>query len=223
MKRLLILPLCLLTTLPACTWERTVYDEYGNPVQESEPGQEKDIFSVMEGRFDAAFSEHKNKEGVPETTSDRVSQFQKDIDSARTGGKVYGTGAFSGAGKASDLRDKRFTSSGGTFDTNKRFDTGGSSAFSRDKRPDFLNANRGLARSDYNGPMGRSDMEGRTSDSVGRTYDTHPSQYKPHTPSSYVSGREAKTPQPTIIDHRDQGKKNIDQTRHLMGRDEKPE
>lgn len=223
MKRFLPL-FALLSLLPSCTSVRTVYDEYGNPVEESQPGQEKDIYQVMDSRFNASFSERRNKDGVPETASSRVSSYQRDIDAARAGGQTtYHTNSYNGFNRTSDIRSQSYAGTGrAPIDRNQAYQTG-SSAYSRDLRPDFLNESHGLAHSDYSGPMGRSSMEGRASDAQGRSYATHASQYRAHTPSGYAQSRQSKTPQPAIIDHRDQNNPNVDRTRHLLGRDEQPQ
>lgn len=223
MKRLnsIFLFLFLGFALAACQSERTVYDQYGNVVKESEPGVEKDIYSVMEERFDAAFSEKKNKDGVPESASARVSRYQKDIDNARTDGKRFVTKSFGGLMESS-LKDKSFAESGKGFGGNKSLDISKSSAYSRDLRPDFLNDSHGIAHKDYEGEHAnrRSGWESQSFDASGQSFSTNPSQYKPHTPSGYVQSREAIRQQPIIYDHRNQSKKNIEDTRRLMGRDE---
>lgn len=213
----------LTLVLGACKSERTVYDQYGNVVKESQPGQEKDIYSVMEERFDAAFSEKKNKDGVPESTSARVSRYQKDIDNARSEGKTFYTKSFNGVSESS-FREKSFAESGKGFGGGKSLDIFKNSSYSRDLRPDFMNGSHGIAHKDYAGGHAnkRSGAEDRSFDAAGRQVVTHPSQYKPHTPSGYVQSREARREQPPIYDHRDQGKKNIEDTRRLMGRDESP-
>jgi len=221
MKRSIIIPMLLTLALGACRSERTVYDQYGNVVKESQPGQERDIYSVMEERFDAAFSEKKNKEGVPETTSARVSRYQKDIDNARSGGKAFITKSFSGVSENS-LREKSFAESGKSFGGSKALDISKPSSYSRDLRPDFMNSSHGIAHKDYEGEHAnkRSGSESKSFDAADRRFVTTPSQYKPHTPSGYVQSREAKREQPPIYDHRNQSKKNIEDTRRLMGRDE---
>lgn len=213
----------LTLVLGACKSERTVYDQYGNVVKESQPGQEKDIYSVMEERFDAAFSEKKNKDGVPESTSARVSRYQKDIDNARSEGKTFYTKSFNGVSESS-LREKAFAESGKSFGGSKPLDISKNSSYSRDLRPDFMNGSHGIAHKDYAGEHAnkRSGAESKSFDAAGRQVVTQPSQYKPHTPSGYVQSREARREQPPIYDHRDQGKKNIEDTRRLMGRDESP-
>ena len=73
--RLLTVALLALLCCSACTPVRTVYDSMGNEVNEEENGGEKDLMSTFEKRFDAAFSEQKTTDGVPQTTSSKVSAF----------------------------------------------------------------------------------------------------------------------------------------------------
>lgn len=221
MNRPTIIPLLLTLALGACQSERTVYDQYGNVVKESQPGQERDIYSVMEERFDSAFSEKKNKEGVPETASSRVSRYQKDIDNARTEGKTFITKSFSGISENS-LRDKAFAESDKSFGGRKTLDLSKPSSYSRELRPDFMNDSHGIAHKDYAGEHAskRFSAESQSFDATEQRFVTNPSQYAPHTPSGYVQSRESKREQPLIYDHRNQGKKNIEDTRRLMGRDE---
>ncbi len=84
---------CLLLS---CETVRTVYDEGGNEVKQSEGATESDLFSAYEKRFDEAFSEKRNAQGVPESKSGRVSAFQKELDSARNTDSPYATKAFGG-------------------------------------------------------------------------------------------------------------------------------
>ena len=78
----------------ACTPVRTVYDSQGNEVKDDEPGGEKDLMSTFEKRFDNDFSEKKNADGVPVTTSGKVSSFQRELDNARKIDKPFATGNF---------------------------------------------------------------------------------------------------------------------------------
>ena len=105
--RLLTVALLALLCCSACTPVRTVYDSMGNEVNEEENGGEKDLMSTFEKRFDAAFSEQKTTDGVPQTTSSKVSAFQRDLDEARRMDKSFSTGSFD-TGKQLDLKDSGF-------------------------------------------------------------------------------------------------------------------
>ena len=112
------LPLALLLCCTACTPVRTVYDEQGNVVKDDDTGGEKDLISTFEKRFDAAFSEQKTKDGVPQTTSSKVSSFQRELDDARRIDKAYATGSFD-TGKHLDLREDGFAGASKRFSTGK--------------------------------------------------------------------------------------------------------
>ncbi len=217
-----ILFLCSLTLLtaallPSCKSVRTVYDENGKEVKEQEGARVSDMYSRMDEKFNAAFSETRNAQGVPETKSKRVSSFQRDIDKARSADTPYATKAFGDrrdsflAGKAYDV--------GKEYSGNKRFSGSRSSSISTDMRPDFMNQHRGIAHRDYQGDMGRSFAEGRYTDDTGRSYSTHASTYRRDSQSGYFEGRRDKTPAPPIRDHRSEQTKEIMNFRNILGRD----
>ena len=157
----------------ACTPVRTVYDSQGNEVKDDEPGGEKDLMSTFEKRFDNDFSEKKNADGVPVTTSGKVSSFQRELDNARKIDKPFATGSFD-TGRQLDLRDDSV--GGGS----KRFVTGkddiartGNNMFSTDLRPDFMNESHGISHSQrYRGAStaDRSDLEGIARNDRDETY-----------------------------------------------------
>ncbi len=214
-----IVPL-LACLLAACQSVRTVYDEGGNVVKPDGDGAtETDLFSAYEKRFNESFSEKKNKEGVPETTSHRVSGFQKELDNARKLDTPYSTKAFGGV-EESDASHKLF---GGTKVYNANKEYGGSgvqSAITRDMRPDFMNGNRGLAHKDYVGGLTeRSSSEGTHADMFSGTYSTNESRYRREQESGYFESHRNDTPAPPIIDHRSQQTKEIMNVRNILGRD----
>ncbi len=210
---------CLL--LPACETVRTVYDEGGNVVKqdESEGAREVDLFSAYEKRFDEAFSEKRNAQGVPEAKSGRVSAFQKELDAARSTNNPYATKAFGGL-KDDDSRSRSFNGSK-VYSGGKVYEGGSTrSLFSRDMRPDFMNENRGIAHTDYpGGTTARSRVEGVASDDAGRTYSTHASNYRREQESGYFEGLRDATPAPPIYDHRDTQTREIMNIRSILGRD----
>ncbi len=209
---------CLL--LPACKTVRTVYDESGNEVKqhEGEGARESDLFSAYEKRFDEAFSEKKNAQGVPEAKSRRVSSFQRELDSARDTDNPYATKSFGGT-KESSLRDKGFNGSK-VYAGGKVYEGGSrQSAITRDMRPDFMNDNHGIAHEDYKGPLGRSGSEGSYTKSFEETYSTHASSYRREQESGYFESLRDQTPAPPIYDHRDTQTKEIMNIRNILGRD----
>ncbi len=209
---------CLL--LPACKTVRTVYDESGNEVKESEGAKQSDLFSAYEKRFDEAFSEKKNAQGVPEAKSGRVSAFQRELDSARDTNNPYATKSFGGL-RESSLGSRDFAGSkaytGGKVYEGSRTQ----SAITRDMRPDFMNSHRGIAHEDYAGPLGRSGSEGTYTNAFEGVYSTHASNYRREQESGYFESLRDQTPAPPIYDHRDMQTKEIMNIRNILGRDKK--
>lgn len=222
------LPLVLLLCCTACTPVRTVYDAQGNEVKDEEDGGgEKDLMSTFEKRFDAAFSEQKTKDGVPQTTSSKVSSFQRELDDARRIDKPFATGSFD-TGKHLDLREDGFAGAGKRFSTGKDgIEKTTNSMYSTDLRPDFMDASHGISFSDrYTGAThdDRSDLEGRTRDDRSKThYLTDYEPYNTGQSNSYTEHRRNKTPQPNIIHYRDYYRQHKNSVRQLLGRDNDPQ
>ena len=222
------LPLVLLLCCTACTPVRTVYDAQGNEVKdEEEGGGEKDLMSTFEKRFDAAFSEQKTKDGVPQTTSSKVSSFQRELDDARRIDKPFATGSFD-TGKHLDLREDGFAGAGKRFSTGKDgIEKTTNSMYSTDLRPDFMDASHGISFSDrYTGAThdDRSDLEGRTRDDRSKThYLTDYEPYNTGQQNNYTEHRRNKTPQPTIIHYQDYYRQHKNSVRQLLGRDNDPQ
>ncbi len=216
------LPFCLLclACLASCESVRTVYDEGGNVVKEDEGegARESDLFAAYEKRFDESFSEKKNAQGVPEAKSRRVSAFQRELDSARDADTPYATKQF-GNLKESSLKDSRY---GGTriYSGGKVYEGSSTqSAITRDMRPDFMNANRGIAHESYQGDLSRSSSEGIYTDAMQGTYSTNASSYRREQESGYFESLRDQTPAPPIYDHREQQTREIMNIRNILGRD----
>lgn len=223
------LTLALLLCCTACTPVRTVYDEQGNVVTDDDDGGgEKDLMSTFEKRFDAAFSEQKTKDGVPQTISTKVSPFQRELDEARRLDKTFATGSFD-TGKHLDLREDGFAGASKRFSSGKDgIDKESNSMYSTDLRPDFMDeSHHGISFSDrYSGAShdDRSDLEGRTRDDRSKIH--HLTDYEPyHTgqSNSYTEHRRHKTPQPTIINYQDYYRQHKNSVRQLLGRDNDPQ
>ncbi len=211
----------LFASLASCESVRTVYDEGGNvvPQDEGEGARETDLFSAYEKRFDEAFSEKRNAQGVPEAKSGRVSAFQKELDAARSTDNPYATKAFGGA-RENDSRSRVYSGSK-VYSADKEYrDSGSRSVFSRDMRPDFMNESHGLAHKDYTGSTdSRSRAEGVASDDAGRVYSTHASNYRREQESGYFESLRNATPAPPIYDHKDAQTREIMNIRNILGRD----
>lgn len=224
MKRLLPLLFCLLY-LPACQTVRTVYDEHGNEVVEH--SGERTLEDYMTETFDRDVTRKKNEDGVPESSSTKVSRYQKDLDAARKDTTTFRTGSFSGVKSLS--RDKSFSGAGKQFDTGSSYDgTFANKSYSRDLRPDFMSDTKGVfSREDTYGGISssnRADGDGQSYDPYGteNIYGTGSSNISRTTASSYIETRREKTPKPRIVDHKEYYKKSLYETRALLGRDNEP-
>ncbi len=224
LRYLTIAALCLFA-LPACKTVRTVYDHNGNEVQER-AGGERSLEDYMSETFDKEVSRKKNDEGVPESTSNKVSRYQRDIDAARKNDKTFSTGAFGGTGAFSGA-DRDFRGAGKKFDTGKPYaGTFNSTAYSTDLRPDFMSDTKGIfSREDAYGisSADRASQDGKPYDdfSPSHTYGTgYSDDISRNTTSGYFESRKEKFGKPRIISHQDYYRKTISETRSMLGRDE---
>jgi len=217
-----VLSLLPLLLAPACESVRTVYDENGHVVKDSEPGKEKDLQSYFDENFASTFTEKKNKAGVTETTSNKVSRFQKDLDAARHSDKRFNTYAF-GDTKGNDARSVQFNGADKASFADKRFDGSFASNIDMNLRPAFMREGKGISREDSAfagmGPGDRSPLEGEASDMAGRSYGTRASDFSTADRSGYIESRRDRYGQPKIIDYRQYYKKTIEETRTMLGRD----
>lgn len=211
--------LATLLCCTGCTPVRTVYDDQGNLVKDDEPGGEKDLMSVYEKRFNNDFVVKKTKEGIPQTTSRRVSSFQGALDNARNSKDKFSTKVFD-TGKASDLRSKSFNGANKAFNSgSKALEKNSNTMFARNLRPDFMNESHGISHSTrYRDAMVRSRMEGKTMQ-TSTYYNNTPSPFSRAEQSTYFEMRRDKTEQPEIIDHRDYYRQHKQGIRELLGRD----
>lgn len=225
MRFISLLPVFLLC---ACTPVRTVYDKYGDEVKESEGATQSDLNSRFEKEFESAFMEKKGKDGVPRTSSDRVSSFQRQLDESRKIQDEYHTKAY-GAVRENNSRSVIYSGAGVdsrySADSDRR-EKDRKMAYGSDMRPDFMNPTHGISHSTRYGvdSSNRSSMDGMTGpgyhDSV---YSTSESEYATSDSSGYVEGRRNKTPQPDITNFREYYRRSIESTRELLGRDKKAE
>ncbi len=225
LRHLIIATLCLFA-LPACKTVRTVYDINGNEVKEH-AGGERSLEDYMSETFDKEVSRKKNEEGVPESSSNKVSRYQRDIDAARKSDKTFITGAFSGTGSYSGA-DRNFSGAGKKFDTGKPYGGTYNSAYSTDLRPDFMSDTKGIySRDDAYGVSSadRAAQDGQPYDdfSPTHTYGTGYSEdISREDTSGYFESRKDKFGKPRIISHQDYYRKTITETRSMLGRDEEP-
>lgn len=216
---LLALGCCLM----ACESVRTVD---GEPVKESERNadinDESAMMAAAERRFGSGFKTKKGVNGLPEATSDRVSSFQGKIDTARSGGKTFGTKSYDGATGSSGWRDKGFSGGNKSFAGGKNFaHNGKGSPLSRDLRPDFMGDGRGLSRKGNDNFVARSAAEtkARATGFDGDYARTGRSRYGKVGDSAYFEGRRNNTPPPEIKNYRDpEVRATIQDTRSMLGR-----
>lgn len=223
--RLRLLTLCVASLLigAGCTPVRTVYDDQGNVVKDEEPGGEKDLMSTFEKRFDAAFSEKKTADGVPMTTSSKVSSFQRELDDARRIDKPFSTGDFD-TGKQLDLRSDGFAGAAKRFDSGKDgIERTANSMYSTELRPDFMNESHGISHAQRFSDAGqdtRSALEGLTTGERSQALSlTNTEPYTTSQENTYVETRRNKTRQPTITDYQEYYRQHKNNVRQLLGRD----
>ena len=217
-----MLALSAILACASCTPVRTIYDDQGNIVKD-EPGGEKDLVSTFEKRFNDSFSEHKTQDGVPQTTSSKVSSFQRQLDDARKIDKPFATGDFD-TGKTLDLRSDGFAGAAKRFDSGKDgIERTANSMYSTDLRPDFMNDSHGISHSNrYQGADkdSRSTMEGMALNDRSKSHylsDSIP--YSTNQSNHYVEGRRNKTEQPTIKNYQEYYRQHRNSVRQLLGRD----
>ena len=226
MKRLL--PLLPVLFLCDCTPVRTVYDQYGQEVKESEGATQSDLNSRFEKEFESAFMEKKGQDGVPQTSSNRVSSFQKHLDDSRRMQDEYLTKSYD-ARRENDSRsviyagasaDSRYSRDADRREKDRKM------AYGSDMRPDFMNPTHGISHSSRYGVDSThlSSMDGVAGTGYhDAAYATSEADYDRDDANWYVEGRRDKTPQPTITNFRDYYRQSIKSTRELLGRDKKAE
>lgn len=217
--RLLSLTLAALLCGAGCTPVRTVYDDQGNVVSNDKSGGEKDLMSVYEKKFNSNFKVKKNSDGVPQTVSNKMSHFQRDIDNARNSKSQFSTKNFK-VSRNSDFRSTRFDDSRKNFDTSgETFSRSNTSRFAARRKPDFMNDSHGISHSDhYLDGDSRSRMEGQRM-KTSRYRNTEGTPFQRTEASNYFESRRNKTEQPKIIDHQDTYQQYRQGIRELLGRD----
>lgn len=222
-----ILLLLSLTVLSSCQMVRTVYDESGNEVVEREGG-ERSLEDYMASTFDKDVTRKKNEDGVPESSSNKVSRYQRDLDAARRDTTTYQTGSFSGTHSFSGGRQS-YSDAGRSFDTGTPYSgTFSSSDYNTDLRPAFMSDTRGVFCRDETYGVSSADRyeaDGQAHDTfaTSSTFATDYSDISRDTASGYYESRKNKFGKPRIISHREYYRRTIQETRSMLGRDEEPE
>ena len=227
-RRLFILLLTALLCGVGCTPIRTVYDAQGNEIkQDDSPGGEKDLMTTFEKRFEESFKVTKTKDGVPQTTSNKVSSFQRYLDASRRDETTFETGSFD-TGKTLNLKDKNFGDSSRRVLTGKDgIEKKTNSMFSTDLRPDFMNESRGLSytRRYLTPSESASRLQGDMARDSGQPFYLGESTtaYQTDKESSYIETRRNKREAPTIIPYREYYRKNRMKGTDLLQREPKAE
>lgn len=201
----------------SCSSERTVYGPDGAVVRDRAPGDN----SSLEERFTGSFKVRKNKDGVPEASSTRVSPFQSQIDAAREAGQGDAAAVagkqFGGRQDISDLRDRGYAGAGNQFTGSKSYAGSGKSAYTPDKVPDFLKPGKGLERKDY--AKGAEVHDADRQHEAAAAYAKVVSPTTPSQTSGYIESRRDKTPPPVIMSREDYQRMSLEESRGLLGRD----
>lgn len=221
-KWLQILPCIIL--LSACETVRTVYDEAGNVVEEEESsGGEKDLYEHMNKQFNSTFSTKKNESGIPVTTSNKVSSFQRKIDESGRLDKEYSTKEY--AEGREEYSTMRFSDRGKVFSTKEAYSGEFGKRLEKDMHPDFAKPSRGLYSTDaaYADGQLSSPLQGMKNRARDERYATKESSYSRDTTSGYVETRRDRTPPPRVYTRDEYYGKSIEDTRSLLGRDKEAE
>ena len=220
----LLVPCCLIL-LCSCETVRTVYDENGNVVDTNKaPGGESDIASFFEKEFASSFSEKKTESGVPQSTSNKVSRYQKDLDSSSRLDKSFSTSSYAGADR-NEVYNVSFAGADKAYSVHEAYSGGMGRSISKDLHPAFATSSRGVYGTDdayVTDGSTRSALEGMRSAVNGRSYVTGSSSYSRDEVNGYVESRRNNTPPPRVISRDEYYRKTIRETRALLGRDDSP-
>lgn len=213
----------LLLMLCACESVRTVYDEFGNVVKEPEGGSgggEKDLAAHMEEKWNNSFSEKKNAQGIPQAVSNRVSSFQKELDSASGTDKEFMTKRYDGA-STNDVYSMNFAGADKRYGVKEAYTGGMGERIERELHPAFAGASKGIYSTgdSYSGSSSRYGREGENSAANGNRYLTNESYYNREMESGYFESRRESMPEPRVMSRGEYYQKSIEETRTMLGRD----
>lgn len=219
MKRVIVAG--MMVALCACESVRTVYDEFGNVVKESESsGGEKDLTAHMEEKWDKTFSEKKNDQGIPQAVSNRVSSFQKDLDGASSTDKQFFTKRYEGA-DTNDVYSMQFSGAGKKYGVKEAYTGGLGERIEKELHPAFASSSRGIysTADSYARGSARYGREGQSSASAGRSFYTRESYYTRQMEDGYIESRRETMPPPRVMTRGEYYQKSIEDTRTLLGRE----
>ena len=211
----------VLMALCACESVRTVYDEFGNVVKDSEPSSgEKDLTAHMEEKWNNSFSEKKNAQGIPQAVSNRVSSFQKELDGARSADKEFYTKSYDGA-STKDVYSVSFAGADKKYGVKEAYGGGLGERIDKELHPAFASSSRGIysTADAYARSNTRYGREGASSPVNGSSYLTNESYYNREMESGYFESRRNSMPAPRVMSRGEYYQKSIEETRMMLGRD----
>jgi len=201
----------------ACSTQRHYLSE-----DEARAAQNNAPEKTLESRFTSGFDVKNNSYGVPEANSQKSSPFQIKIDAGRSDRKGnYMTGDYAGINDYKDGR-KNFDTKNSGYSAKSVFSNSKNSSFARDKIPAFMKSGRGIDRDENTSFVNRSAAEG--SGLLGlpnNGYGTNESRYHATDESGYIESRRDETPKAKIIGSKEYMQRTIEETRSMLGRDDK--
>lgn len=221
MARCLPLLVCLL--LCSCQTVRTVYDENGHVVDPDAPGGEKDLYEHLNKQFNDSFSTKKGEDGIPITSSNKVSSYQRKRDESGRLDKEFSTSEYAGGREA--YSTMRFSDQGKVYSTKEAYTGDFGKRMEKELHPDFVKSSRGLYSTDatYTGSNLRSPLQDRKSADKDTVFPTSAAPFSRESTSGYVETRRDLTPPPRVYTRDEYYGKSIEETRALLGRDKKKE
>lgn len=192
----------LLLLLPACTTERTVYDAGGHAVSNALGGPRR---MSLEDRFtrnyDSTVRTKKNADGIPVSTSSKVSSFQRYFDKSTS---PSDSGLFNKRFRGSrNFSTASYDDASKKFGGDKRYTTSTNRAFAPGLQPDFMNESKGLAHRDYQGGDRRWSGEGVAAAGSSTRYPTPAAPYSTINENGYISSRNSRFRQPRVVSSRE--------------------
>ncbi len=155
-------------------------------------------------------------DGVPQTTSDKKSEFQgKRFDMSE--GSMFGKKNFVDGGKGTGER-KIFDASGKAFGTKKWDGEFVNNEFKHDIRPDFMKEDRGIGRKAWEGK--KEEFRRRAADESGLSYETSASDVTTSQKDAIIEEgiRRGESRKIRIVPYRDDQQRSVEDIRAILGR-----
>lgn len=155
-------------------------------------------------------------DGVPQTTSDKKSDFDgKRFDMSE--GSPFGGKSFADGGKEAGAR-KIFDASNKSFGTKQWDGEFVNSEFRHDIRPDFMKEDRGIGRKVWQG--GKEEFQRRAADETGLVYETSASDVTTSQRDGIIEEgvRRGESRKIRIVPYRDDQQRSVEDIRAILGR-----